>query len=464
MKRAALLSILLLACASARAQNAPTSDVERQAAQAAETKKAGAAAERAAAAAEKRAAPGDTVTYAEVLANPDDARLNYRWARKQIQDGDLKGASATLERILLVDPGLADIRLLYAVVLYRLNDLSESLRELKALEGAELPDAAKKERAEYAAAVEKRLKKNHLTGRLSLGFEYDTNRNAAPAAGTRLFNGLPFTLTGTGLRRDDTSLLFLANVEARRDLAHGHQVFGSFDYYRAEQNLLPQLNLQAYSPAVGAVLLPAPGWTVTPTLSFDHVLLEQSTFLRNRALGVRVDKTLDRRTGLFFEMKDAFNDFVNTRSLTNASDRTGIQFDLTAGASRILAPTNKLTASYTHGMKHASQAFWAYSREGFELSDLWLTGAGTFVIATGDLRYDHYSRPDPSVSGTTRRDTTWRLALTGGAPLGLVHRCLKDVLATLNYEYFQTTSNLPNWAYTNNKVSALLTWRWEAGL
>jgi hypothetical protein len=458
------LTCLLLASAPAFAQKAPTSDVESQAAKPAETKKARAAAESAASLAGRREAGGQTATYEQVLANPDDARLNYLFARKQIQDGDLKGASATLERILMVNPDLADIRLLYAVVLFRLNDLSESLRELQALEGAELPEAAKKERAGYLAAVEKRLKKTHLSGRLSAGFEYDTNRNAAPASGSRLVADVPFTVTGTGVRRDDTSALFMGNVEVRRDLPHGHEAFASFDYYRSEQNLIPLLNLQAYSAALGGVLRPAPGWDVTPTVSFDHVLLHQSTFLRNRGLGLRVEKALNRRTSLFVEARDVYNDFVNTLDLPNASDRTGIQADLVVGASRILTPTNKLTASYTHGMKHAAQAYWAYSREGFELSDLWLTGAGTFVLTTGGVRYDHYSRPDPSVSAANRRDTTWRLALTGGAPLGFIHPAVKDVLATLNYEYFQATSNLVNWAYTNNKISALLTWRWEVGL
>ena len=41
------------------------------------------------------------VTYGlEVLAHPDDPDINYRWARTQIANGDLKGASATLERML----------------------------------------------------------------------------------------------------------------------------------------------------------------------------------------------------------------------------------------------------------------------------------------------------------------------------------------------------------------------------
>jgi len=465
MNRTVLLAAALLAAApSVAQQQAPTTDVEGQAVKPAELKKQRAAAEAAAAASAEREAGGETATYAQVLANPDDVRLNYRYARRQIREGDLKGAAATLERVLMIDPDLADIRLLYAVVLFRLNDLSESVRELKSLEQADLPAEAKKERAEYLAAAEKRLKKTHLSGRLSAGFEYDTNRNAAPAAGRALFLDTPFQLTGSSRRRDDTAMLFLGNVEARRDLPHGHEAFASLDYYRSEQNLLPQLNLQAYSAAAGGVIRPAPTWEITPSASFDHVLLDQSTFLRNRGLGVKVEKALNRRTSVFGELRDTFNDFVNTRDLANASDRTGIEADVTAGATRVLTPANKLTASYTHGMKHASQAFWAYSREAFALSDLWLTGAGTFASATGELRYDHYSRPDLAVSAKTRRDTAWRLALTGGAPLGLLHPRLQDVLFTLNYEYFQATSNVINWAYTNNKLSALLTWRWEAGL
>ena len=68
--------------------------------------------------------------------------------------GELLSAAATLERILLVNPNLADVRLLYAVVLYRLDSLNEAEKELNALKGVTLPP----ELREQVTAYEKKIK------------------------------------------------------------------------------------------------------------------------------------------------------------------------------------------------------------------------------------------------------------------------------------------------------------------
>src|SRR5215468_6429603 len=39
--------------------------------------------------------PGQTVTYDDVLKNPDDVELNYLYAQSQIAAGDLRGAAST---------------------------------------------------------------------------------------------------------------------------------------------------------------------------------------------------------------------------------------------------------------------------------------------------------------------------------------------------------------------------------
>src|SRR5688572_22922176 len=62
------------------------------------------------------------VTYDQVLENPDDLMLSYRFALKQIADGDLLGASATLDRLILLAPQEPNIRALRAIVLYRLGN------------------------------------------------------------------------------------------------------------------------------------------------------------------------------------------------------------------------------------------------------------------------------------------------------------------------------------------------------
>jgi hypothetical protein len=467
MSRTAILAGFLVMpffTARAAAQNLPTPDAQQESQTPEAEKRKRAAAEAAAAQARQREAPGETATYAQVLANPDDTQLNYRFARAQIRAGDLKGAAATLERILLINPDLADVRLLYAVVLYRLDDLSEAKRELETLQKAALTPAEKKERDEYAASVDGRMKKTHLSGRLSAGFEYDSNRNASPSTGLLLFQGQPLPVSGLSAQRDDTAILTQANVTASRDLAHGNEVFTSLDYYRADQTLLKTLNLQAYSAQVGGVWRAAPGWNVTPTLGFDHVLLGEATFLRDRSAGVRVDHDINRRTTVFAEVHDAFDDFVNTSEVPNIGDETGIRFDATLGVERVLTPNMKLTASYTHEIKHAAQDFWEYQRESVDLAHLWLLGKGTFLLTSAALHYDRYEQPNPLLSQTLRDDKTLRAGITYGVPLDVVCPKLKDFLATFNYEYFQALSTVENYAYTNNKVSGLVTYRWELGL
>ena len=69
---------------------------------------------------------GGDSTDADILAHPDDIVLNFRWAKAQLARGEVRGASATLERILVLDPDLAPVRLYYAIVLYRLDSLDEA--------------------------------------------------------------------------------------------------------------------------------------------------------------------------------------------------------------------------------------------------------------------------------------------------------------------------------------------------
>lgn len=62
-------------------------------------------------------------------------------ARRQIRDGDVLGALATLERAALNDPGNREVRLLHAGLLCRLDDPQGSLIEFDDLRGSDFSDA-----------------------------------------------------------------------------------------------------------------------------------------------------------------------------------------------------------------------------------------------------------------------------------------------------------------------------------
>jgi tetratricopeptide (TPR) repeat protein len=461
---ALLAALIVPAALPASAQQAPqqSEDIQNEAARPAREEATQAQTTQAGIDAAKLVADASDVTYAQILADPDNIVLNYRYANMQVRKGELKGASATLERILMLNPNLTNVRLLYAVVLYRLDNLSESEREFKTLESQGPPADVRAESDKYLKLISRQKKSTQVSGRLSLGFEYDDNRTAVPSSGQMLLGGTPLILT-TG-RRDDTNEIYVANVEARRDLGSqaGHELFANFSYYRADQTLTKILNLAAYSFQGGGVYK-TPFFELTPSAVFDHVELAQTTFLRDYGVDLRLDHKVSRETDVYLQFHDVNQSYSPTSVVPDANDRSGIQADSTLGGTRLIAPTNRLGASVDYTVKHAAQHYDSFQRYGITVDDMQLFGRGTFALASLTYDDDQYSIPESLISQNNRRDQTERLDVTYGAPLSILRASLADLLWTISYEWYQDRSSITNYSYTNNKISTLLTYKWNAG-
>lgn len=60
--------------------------------------------------------------------------------RRQLADGDLTGALASVERVIILDPLNAEARLLHASLLCRLDDRPGSQTEFDPMRGHDLPE------------------------------------------------------------------------------------------------------------------------------------------------------------------------------------------------------------------------------------------------------------------------------------------------------------------------------------
>lgn len=400
------------------------------------------------------------VTYEDVLKSPDDVELNYRWAKRQVETGDLKGASATLERILMVRPNLTRIRLTYAVVLFRLDSLPEARRELEAVK-RQASGPLRAEAEDYLRKVAAKERLTHVRGTLGVGYAWDTNRNAGPASDQRLFRGTALNLT-SGRATDDTSVLMLAQAGIRRDLRAfpGSSLGADLTYYRAEQTGLDTLDLQAFSFSAGPSLRFG-RTTVSPAAVFDHVRLSEETYLRTRGARVRVERRLDRRLTLTGSFATQFNDHIRTTVVPTAQERTGGEATVRGGAQVTLSPTHRLGLEAGYQQRDARQMYNAYDRVIVSLTHSWLLGKGRFLLSGLNVDRDRYRAPDLAIANQHRADDRVRASLTFGQPLSPLGRLFEPFLLTASYEYLHVNSNILNYAYSNNKVSGLLTYRWE---
>lgn len=405
---------------------------------------------------------GGDVAFPQILADPDNIDLNYRFAQGQIARGEIRGALATLERLLMLNPNMHRVRLLYALVLYRLDNLSESERELLTLSKLSLPPELRAEMKEYLDQIKKRRRRTRLGSNLSLGFDYDTNRNASPSSAGRLVQDRFIKLAGSNQKAQDTALVTIANIWATQDLGTqwGHELFASLTYFRAEQTTQDSLDLTAYSSQFGANFKSG-FFTWTPSAGFDHVRLSEDTFLRSDTISTRFGFKHTERLSTAFEIRSTWENYSRTAVVPVAPEREGRKNDFSYSGDYILNKTMKLSGGYAITLKSAAAPYNAFVRHSLHVGHTWLLGRGMFLLSGVTFNIDEYDDRDPLVSQKIRDDLSYRFRLTHGAPLTLIDRRLKDLVFATTYEWYHAESNLNNYAYENNKISGMLTYKWE---
>lgn len=408
------------------------------------------------------------VTYEDILKDPDNIELNARYAEEQIARGELLSAAATLERMLLVNPDLADVRLLYAVVLYRLDSLNEAQKELDALRGVTLAPKIRGQISEYEKKIKSRKRRTHLGLRQSVGWGYDTNRNAAPSSKFQLSNDVALDLTGTDNRRGDTHFLNISSLDVTHDLGFqaGHSVFGNFTYFLQEQTNVRSLDLGSFQYELGGTYKHK-YVNFTPSFTASHTFLSSENFLRTQGGNFLLDRDLTKKLKAFYNFKIERQDYMNIAEDTNSVERKGPEFSHFWGGSYMLLPTMKWTGSVGYSDKKAKKKYDIYDRFSLNHTHTWILPRSQFIINNFNLYVDAYQGPEISIAGRIRHDKIFRYRVTYGAPLTtlligkILPKLLQDISLTFSYEFYRSLSNITNYSYTNNKLEGLLTKRLE---
>lgn len=145
-------------------------------------------------------------------------------ARQQASGGDLTGAAVTLERSLLLRPGVESdpVRLYYASVLCRLGDPRRGAYQMAIVGSAETVGSAEARQACGSTPVATNARRvDGLRGAVSLGFGYETDAFGAMS--------VQFQTPGTpAIKQEGASVLGSAFVESRfAASASGHGYAGA---------------------------------------------------------------------------------------------------------------------------------------------------------------------------------------------------------------------------------------------
>lgn len=416
-------------------------------------------------------AEGAEVTYQQVLANPDDPALNAAYARTQISHGDVLGASVTLERLLLVHPEAMEARLIYGLVLFRLDDTVTARDVLQSIDVAQLSPEGKAERERVLALLEQRKKRLRQAITLTAGEHFDTNRNAAPNSGTILVSDLPFTLQGSGRAMKDWGTLGVAAYEAEYDLGTDPRmsIYGGATALSDTQAQLKTLNNQTGGLTTGLKFEDGP-LNAMGGLFWNSMNLQSDYYLSDYGVNGRLGYKLQNDLEAFTELKYDRQAFHNVPADTSGHDNSGTVPSAWAGLSWQPVPAHIIGGSAGVTRRYALADYMSNTRVAGRLSDTWLLGQGQFLATQGEYGGNVYDAPNTILSSMTRRDRDIRLDLTYGLPTSTLAKAvgagelpeqLADIVLSANAEYYHSMSNMANYTYTNIRTQFLASKHWE---
>jgi len=411
---------------------------------------------------------GAPIEFKEILADPDNIDLNFRYARQQVARGDLKSASATLERILLITPDIPEVRLFYAIVLFRLDNINEAEAELDKVAKLDLPADVRSQVDGFLTDIGRRRQTTRYTASISMGFHSDTNRNAAPSSKTQLL--FDNVITGATPHKD-TGILSIGNVSFVHDLGFQdrHEIFGSFTFYQDRQRDLKNLDIQSFSVHAGGIYK-APWADITLSGSGSHMRLSGHTYLRQLTGTLKVEHEVNPRFRIYLQGQNGYQKFEPVNDNQTAWYRKGPFWNVTGGLNWAMTPSQQVALSFTHQRKFASKNYYGYRRYELDAGHTLLLGSGQFLITNIVLGADVYQQPDTFISNTFRVDRNLRARMTYGAPLSFFNGLITDkplplgiggLVWTITGEHYRSISNIKNYDYKNEKIQTFLTKTWR---
>jgi len=401
------------------------------------------------------------VRFEEVLEHPDDPELNFRWAQTQVADGNLTGASATLQRLLLNQPDLHRVRLFYAIVLFRLGSMAEADAQFLLLEEEQADATGPIVRGQaklYRERISQQSRRTRHALLISGGSTYDSNKNSGPLSDQISFFDTRVALGSANRSESDSGWFSLAQWSTEHDLGRqeDQQVVARTTYFHSQQDDFRLFDVQALNFDVGLRTRGA-GTLIHPKLVVDVVDLSREKYLRSVAAEIEAHRPLGQRLLAEARLRVTHEDFDGTPDTATAAERSGYRTTLNTDLGYTLSPYQRLSFNLGLTHKSANKTYHAYSGWELGLSHQWITRSGAFLLTGASLGFDRYRKNQDSISVSKRRDLRSRVRASIGLPLGAVlgsrFTNLRDLVLSVSGEAQISRSNLPNYEFRNRKLT-----------
>lgn len=406
--------------------------------------------------------------FQEVLKDPGNLEKNLAYATALVKSGDIEGAVAVLERLVLLYPERAELHLTLGKLYQRLNSDAAAAQAFDAAIAAPVTNPqVKAEAEELRTDALKRTAASQISGSLFAGMQYQTNATAGPDAHRVWADGFRVGRPRGGGPDDDITGVLGFNLNHKYD-------FGMQDGMALESHLSgfgqfydenARLDTGRISGQVGLGFAPMPStssaFRVQPRINFEAVTTDGEFLEAGGGPGIGVSYSASDTLGLAFDYDAIYRHYGHIDALGATEDYSGFEQNGTVTVTWLARPGTTLIATLggrgadttrDHldyaGVQSSVGVYQSYGSPIGALPQDWLVG-----LSAG---YEHrwYDSPDDSVNPRrSRQDGIWQFDLGNTIPLS------SSWSVTQQVEYLRDNSNLRNFSYDNFTVALSARWR-----
>lgn len=403
-----------------------------------------------------------------VMSDMADPQKSFDFVKVAIALGDLRGAIAALERVLRINPNLANIKLELGILYLRIAspDLAQTYIT-QALESEDVPELVRLRAERFLERAEAQVAGLKFSGSIFTAGRYETNATAAPSSSrVRLVN--PFTgvedlatLQEEDTEQEDYSAVFGAQgrVVYALDSQMGNEIEANAMYFGSRYLEQTRLNLNIVDINIGPRFFFGevlnPNLSVRPYAIGTYIAKDGQTFQRDFGLGVNGRYFFSPR--LFGEVRSECRnrDFFETDQSPFNDERDGYLVTAQSTVGWEVRPGTIVLLRLRGVRNDADEDFESYWEAGVTLSlrqfypaPFGLTDQPWNSSLTGAIRRTEFDDNDPFLSLTeVQEDDRTEFTFLTNVPV------VDNVDLTLTVQRTENSSNLDiqefeNWLFS----------------
>jgi hypothetical protein len=407
------------------------------------------------------------ISAQDIYENPDDHELNLNYAKQEIRRGEMLNAASALERMLYANPNWHSSRLLYAAVLYRLDDPKAAMRELSLLKGRDLNPQQTETYTRYLSEFQTPIVEmtgfgtaagagtnsglnpvKPISGNFALGLRGDNNAgNALTDEGFGFSNRGDVSLHVQGRLRLVKPISADETITARATIGgqiRRHETFNEADY--------DVIDLQA-----GVSARPTGKGRLSLDIDGRRVNVSGEKYLEQIGPRITYGENISDNTRVVVSLSAYSQNYSVLPNASLEDERDGIKTRFQLGLQTKLSNDRKLTVSAGHDTKTAEIVAFAYSGPHASVSYEHSFESKTYLKTQLRVRQLNF-RGNLNSSGEARKDTRVSFRQSIGLPLSKIapKANLENVDLEFGFNHNERLSNFNSNDFDNSGVDVKL--------